>query len=422
MMPTPHPLERSLGIGWYASTAPGIGGRLKAEPEDFCVDELPLAARPAGSFLICRITKRNWETQRAVREIAKQLGISHKRISWAGTKDKRAVTSQYISIAGAAPGDIAAVRLKDISIEIAGTADTPLMLGDLAGNRFQIRIRDCDPLDLATRVRAGVATAESGVPNYFGIQRFGVIRPITHLVGRHILKREYEEAVAAYIGLACDGEPEPIREARQAFYDTRNALGALKSLPVPMQYERTMLHALIEHPGEYRQALLALPPKLRSMFVSAYQSWLFNHGLSGRCAAGVPLYEPVPGDRLLFLDGREDAVTEKNLRTAEVHIRRGRCTVAIRMPGTAAYACHGIADETIGSLLDADGITSADFGTASEFLGVKYEGAVRAIGLKTDIAAEIRDTTVELAFDLPPGHYATTVCREFMKAPPLQMI
>ncbi len=89
MMPSPYPpLEQDLGMRYYASDAPpGIGGRLRTSPPaDFVVDELPLPiADPDGPpYLICRLTKTNWELQRAVKEIAKRLGISHRRIAWAG--------------------------------------------------------------------------------------------------------------------------------------------------------------------------------------------------------------------------------------------------------------------------------------------------------------------------------------------------
>lgn len=422
MMQSPHPLERMLGMNWYAGDTPGIRGILKQVPEDFIVEEIPLPFSEEGPFLLCRLWKRNWETQRAVREIAKRLRISHKRISWAGTKDKRAVTIQYISIPDLPPEEIEAMSLKDISLEIVGRTQKPLSLGSLSGNRFRLAIRACDTEELENRVRAGVATAAEGVPNYFGIQRFGVIRPVTHLVGKHILRGDFEEAVRVYIGMAYPDEPEPTRSARAAYYDDRNAADALRSLPVQLQYERAMLHHLHGSPGDYRGAILSLPPKLRSMFVSAYQSWLFNHGLSRRCEIGTGLAEPTPGDSLLFSDGREDIITAKNIATAAVHLRRERCTIALAMPGSQPRHHQGPVDDYIGSLMEQDGIKPEHFGKVSDLLGIRFSGALRPIALRTDVAAHVAGDTVELAFTLPPGQYATTVCREFMKAPPQTMI
>ena len=102
----------------------------------------------SGPFLICRLTKKNWELQHAVKEIAKRLGISHRRIGWAGTKDRNAVTTQWISLYNVTPEQVAAVHLKDITLEPLARSNEGLSLGDLQGNRFDIVIRDPDPADL----------------------------------------------------------------------------------------------------------------------------------------------------------------------------------------------------------------------------------------------------------------------------------
>ena len=79
--------------------------------------------------------------------------------------------------------------------------------------------------------------------------------------------------------------PGSLRRSRQSvqrFSATRDPAPALHALPVQMNYERAMLHHLVERPGDYAGALQVLPPKLLSMFVSAFQSYLFNLALSRR--------------------------------------------------------------------------------------------------------------------------------------------
>ena len=100
-----------------------------------------------------------------------------------------------------------------------------------------------------------------------------------------------------------------------------------------MNYERAMLQYLYTHPGDYAGALRELPPKLLSMFVSAYQSYIFNCALSQRFDDGHTLTVPVPGDHLIFANGRTDTVTASNVTAAAMHIRRGRCSIALFMPG-----------------------------------------------------------------------------------------
>jgi tRNA pseudouridine13 synthase len=423
MKKSTFPLERDLGIQYYASDTEGIGGRLRTTAEDFIVEEIPPERKQtSGPFLICRLTKKNWELQHAVREIAKRLGISHRRIGWAGTKDRNAVTTQWISLYKVTPEQAAAVYLKDITLEPLTQSNEGLSLGDLLGNRFDIMIRDPDPIDLDGRVRSVSETAATGVPNYFGLQRFGAIRPVTHRVGEWILKGDYEQAVLTYVGMEFPGEPDEIKAIRSKFSETRDPAPALHALPVQMNYERAMLHHLAERPGDYPGALLVLPPKLLSMFVSAFQSYLFNLALSRRIDDGYALDDPQPGDRLLFSNGRTDTVTVANTAAVKIHLKRGRCTIALFMPGKEKFETKTPGEQATEALLARYRISPEDFARASVFVRTKYEGAWRPVALRAEIQSTLEEGNLRLRFALPPGHYATTVCREFMKADPVWMI
>jgi tRNA pseudouridine13 synthase len=422
MRESPYPLEQSLGISFYASSTKGIGGRLRAEAGDFTVDEVPEGPwGNSGPYLILKLTKENWEQQRLVKEMARILGISHRRISWAGTKDRRAVTSQYISVHGLEPGEVERISLPGVRLEVAGRAGHAISLGELRGNRFGIRIRDCDPYDLANRVAEVARVAAEGYPNYVGIQRFGVIRPVTHLVGERILRGDLEGAALTYLGAAFPAEPADVRDAREEFAENRNVEEALRAFPVRLTFERAMLHHMEGHPGDYAGALKALPPRLLSMFVSAFQSFLFNTLLSRRCREGIPLDEPAPGDRLLFPDGKEDRVTTENLGAAALQVKRGRARVGIFVPGSG-FPADPIGEGDPGwGLLGELGISPEDFASASRFVGAAYTGVTRPAVLTTEIENRVEGNDVLLGFFLGPGQYATTVCREFMKADPVRM-
>jgi tRNA pseudouridine13 synthase len=423
MKESPYALERELGMQYYASDTPGIAGRLRTTPEDFLVEEIPPEGKgtSAGPYLICRLTKNNWELQHAVKEIARRLSISHRRIGWAGTKDKNAVTTQLISLYKVTPEEIAAFSLKDITLEVIGHSNEQLSLGDLQGNRFDLVIRETEGDDLAGRVEAITTVVGQALPNYFGLQRFGVIRPLTHRIGELILHEDYEQAVMTYVGLAFPHESEEVRRVRTAFMETRDTAVALRELPVHMSFERSMLSYLHANPEDYAGALQQLPPKLLSMFVSAFQSYLFNCAISKRLADGHTLMDPVPGDRLIFTNGRTDAVTAANMPAVALHLARGRCNIALFMPGkdeTDAITTN----DAIRDILAEMQITADDFRKASVFVKTKFDGAWRPVALKTAIEASVQETNVRLKFTLPPGHYATTVCREYMKADPIRMI
>ena len=423
MRESPYPLERSLGISWYATATEGIGGHLRGKAEDFIVEEVPAGPwKETGQYLILRLTKRNWEQQRLVKEMAKALGISHRRISWAGTKDRNAVTSQYISIHRLEPDAVERIILPDVRLEIVGRSDRHIALGELEGNRFSIRIRDCDPSGLAGRVDEVARAAVSGFPNYVGIQRFGVTRPVTHLVGERILRGDLEGAVLTYLGATFPAEAPGVREARESYLTDRDVKEAIRRFPVRLTFERAMLHHLDGHPGDFPGALKALPPRLLSMFVSAFQSFLFNTLLSRRCGQGIPLREPAPGDRLIFPDGKEDRVTRENLGAAVLQVTRKRARIGLFVPGSGPVPGHGEESDPAHALLEELGISPGDFTFASKLVSAAYAGMTRPVALTTEISSQVEGNDLLLGFFLGPGQYATTVCREFMKADPVRMI
>lgn len=426
MKQSPYPVEQLLGMQYYVCESEGIQGLLRQEAEDFMVHEISNPVKsseePSAKYLICKMEKRNWELQRAVKEIAKILGVSHRRISWAGTKDKHAVTTQLISLYDISEAEIENLHLKDITLTPVGRTSQQLSLGELQGNRFEITIRSCSPDNLEERVSQINSCVAEGVPNYFGIQRFGVKRPVTHLVGKQILLEDYKEAVRTYVGFPSDGESEDVAAARTAYLSDNDPKAALENLPVQMRYERAILHHLAEIPEDYEGALKSVPPKLLSMFVSAYQSWLFNMGLSFRIHEGYTFSKPVPGDRIIFENGKKDIVSDINTNQAEVLIKRGRAHICLEMPGAKTIPTQSSTEQLIISLMESDGISCASFRKAGELTGMSFKGAVRRISLSTTVESEVCDDTVRLSFSLGPGQYATTICREYMKADPIRMI
>lgn len=423
MIRSPEPLEQSLGLCWYANDAPGIGGRLRDAPEDFHVEECekppPLTG---GPYLVCRLAKRNWEQNKAIRFIADRLGISHRRISFSGTKDRRAVTTQLVAFYRVDADAIRALSLPGMTLEPLGAANRALALGDLYGNRFRVVVHGCDSVEIEARCAAAREAVEKGIPNYVGLQRFGVVRPVTHLVGRLLASGDIEGAVTTYIGHACPTEAEPVRAAREAYRADRDPRAALARFPVSLRFERAMLHHLSSAPDDWPGAIRVLPPKLASMLVSAYQSHLFNRVLSARIARGVPLDRVESGDRLLFSDGRVDTATARNLGPAQQLVDRKRAAVGIAMPGSEPFVEAGETDAATRALLCGDGIDESGFGRAAALVGTPFSGAVRTVRLAAGVGVTVEEDAVSLRFALGPGRYATTVCREFMKAEPLRMV
>ncbi|MFH0966871.1 MAG: tRNA pseudouridine(13) synthase TruD [Methanobacteriota archaeon] len=424
MRKSPYPLDNTLGISWYISDLDGIGGRLRDTPEDFIVEELAPPPDPSktGSYLICRLTKKNWDQQRAIKEIANRLGMSHQRIGFAGTKDKRAVTTQYISIYKADPNVITTLHIPDITIEPVGSSDQQISLGKLLGNRFRIALTEFTPLNADIPYKSILTGLSGGVPNYFGYQRFGVQRPVTHLTGLDILRGSYEDAVKTFVSYPSVSEGPESMEGRKYYRDTGDAKESLHKIPVRLSLERALLHHLVTNPGDYGGAFHAFPRTLRSMFVSAVQSWFFNRALSMRIEEGRGLSDPGPGDRIIFPDGKSDVVSTGTVRMAAMQMKRDRCRLALFMPGSENFDPVGPDDENMAWLMQEEGITAEMFGLASTYLETRFSGALRAILLSTAINMEQCEDRIIFSFSLQPGQYATTVLREIMKADPISMI
>ncbi len=119
---------------------------IKESPEDFVVEEIPLGLEPseAGRYWVLKVRLRSWDTNAFLIELADRLRISRKRITYAGTKDKHGITTQYFCIN--APVDPGSIRIRDAEILEWFRTDRMLRLGDLVGNRFRVRISSASDL------------------------------------------------------------------------------------------------------------------------------------------------------------------------------------------------------------------------------------------------------------------------------------
>jgi len=419
--------EEVIGIVGCATNTPGIGGQIKAGPEDFVVEEIPSPPPtvPGGRFTVARVRTRNWETNRLVREMARRLAVSRRRISFAGTKDKRAVTTQLFCFE--APEDVVrSLRLADVEILETYATDRRLEIGDLLGNRFRIVVRDLavPPSEAETILAATAAQLEvlGGFPNYFGIQRFGSIRPITHVVGRHIVRGEFKEAVDAYAANPIAGEDGEAFEARQDLAASGDYGEALKAMPDVMGFEKALLNYLVRRPADYVGALQELPFNLLMMFVHGYQSYLFNRILSERMYRGLPLNEPLEGDLVLPLDkqglpdrDRPLAVEASNLEKMRRQVRDGKAFVSGALFGSDAVLAAGPMGEIERAVVAAEGLKPEDF-------VVPRMPRLSSRGTRRELVAAVRGlrwavegATATLEFELSKGCYATSLLREFMK-------
>ena len=424
--------EKNIGIETFFTNYHGIGGKLRANSEDFVVNEIYLYPKKVenGCSIIAEVSAKNWETHRLVRELSKRLRISQKRIGFAGTKDKRACSTQLMSFYNVSEADLSKIKIRDVSIKVMYRSDKSIKIGSLLGNRFEITVRNIEKTITSEQIDtvASFLIKYGGFPNFYGVQRFGIIRPITHIVGHHIIHEDFESAVMKYIANPIKGEDEEAYNLREELHLSHNFSKALQSYPDILNFEKIMLNRLVVAPDDFVGALQELPKNLLLMFVNAYQSFLFNKILSERIRTCIPLNQAVIGDiispvRKDNINNHYIRVNESNIKKVNRQIIKNKAVVTGLLLGYDSLFSKGEMGEIEQKIIEQEKIDYRDFiipkipflsskGSRRPILGMlnKIDWKLHKDTLQTDKKA------VTLKFELQKGCYATSLLREFMKS------
>ncbi len=408
---------------FYTTTAP-IEGEIKRKISDFLVKEITLEGKTLEikSFfgdekketktkwperpdekkehLILTMEKFNYDMNNAVRIISRILRVSNKRIGFAGMKDKRAISVQKISIWKPDLIVLKNFRSRYIDMRDPEWSGKRIELGDLSGNAFEIIIRNIqmEKKELKKTITDCFKQMKKGIPNFFGSQRFGGIRQVTHLVGKEFLKGNVESGVMLYLTSVAPQEEEEVKNARINLAKTRDFSQATREFPPKYRFERSIIHHLCKYPKDFAGAFRNLPKNLVYMFVHAYQSHLFNKIIEERIAQGFGV-EKIEGDVL------EDGVP------------------TIPLFGFESEFSKGLAGEIEKKVLKEEEISLQDFkvkampemsSKGSRKKMVLVPKKLKLAKIEEDEFNEGRLKAV-VSFELVKGNYATTVLCELLK-------
>ncbi|MCK4670419.1 MAG: tRNA pseudouridine(13) synthase TruD [Nanoarchaeota archaeon] len=251
--------------------------KLKHLAEDFVVEEIFEPRTREGGYTYFSVRKRNYGTLDAVRKIANALRVPARKIGFAGAKDKRAVTTQYMSVLGDFQEKLKKINISDIELKVIGTSDAPISLGVHEGNRFRVTIRNLDP-KYVEKFKKKIGRKKNIIfVNYFGEQR---VSKNNVPVGRFLLQRKFKEAV------------ELINEQEVADY-------------------------LKEHPTDYLGAIKVQPKRIISFYLHAYQSHIWNE-----CARQTKAEEiPIVGYATRFRNKRIEEIAMHILKSDHLELR-----------------------------------------------------------------------------------------------------
>lgn len=280
--PSSRNLWISIGSGEVilddlAGPSAGTNVRWKVRPEDFLVEEIvELPLRPGGPYVLYRVRKQERTTLEVQAELAARLGVPQRAVIFPALKDREAIAVQTAAVRGRGPARIRGRGFEAIRI---GEADRPLGPSDLRGNRFVVRLRELDDLEIERLPAAVAALADHGFPNYFDDQRFGSWSPEVGFIGRPLLLGQAEEVLRIYLTVPMVGDP---LEARAFKAEARRWWGNWAAMqeraPRPSNY-RSVLAFLNDHPVDWRGAVRRIPARLRALWVDAYRAWIWNKAL-----------------------------------------------------------------------------------------------------------------------------------------------
>jgi len=423
--------EKIIGIDTFFTSFEGTDGKLRLVPEDFIVKEVSNypPEKENGKFTIADVTVTNWETNRFVRDISNWLHISRQRIGFAGTKDKRAKTTRLMSFYKIPVEDLSNIKIKNVSIENIYRSDRPVKVGNLVGNKFDIIIRKIAKDIKAEHLQNVISfiNQNDGFPNFYGVQRFGIVRPITHVVGKNIVNGDFEKAVMSYIANPIKGEDEESYKLREKLQKTHDFPEALKSYPNQLNYEKAILNKLVVDSKDFVGSLKELPKNLLTMFVYAYQSYLFNKILSERIKRKLPINRAVLGDIVLpirknIIDQDGILVKDSNIDKVNIQISKKKAVVGGVLFGSDSIFSEGEMGEIEYKIIEKEKIDHRDF-IIPEIPYISSSGSRRSLlAFVKDLDFKFADDSLNdsgkllnLKFELQKGCYATSLLREFMK-------
>ncbi len=409
-------IDRSIGIEAYSTPMPSLDIKIKESVDSFIVEEVidtdSLSVSSYGRYALFRLMKEGIDTIHALEELRKEYDI---KLRVLGLKDARAVTKQYAFVevnnrySKERKGWEGVFTTEHCRLEFVGYIDRMLSKRDLVGNTFRIGMKvNCIQEIIKSTSMVSEYIERRMVANFYGYQRFGSGRAVTHLIGRAIIRREFRDAVDTLLTYTTEYECEEHIKARNMLKGLSLSKETIYSIPSSMDVERIVARALLKH-RDYIKALRSLPIEVRRLFVEAYQAYIFNRTLSKALNEGYDISRVFKDDVCFHYYGRlgEIKVAESSDEDA---------IVAVPLIGYA-FRPKGRFGVLLQDVLKEECISGKDF-YIKEMQEVSLEGGFRPapLLLLSDIEYDvIDDNSITLRFGLHKGSYATILLREIIK-------
>ncbi|MCE9565118.1 MAG: tRNA pseudouridine(13) synthase TruD [Planctomycetes bacterium] len=251
--------------------------KLKQQPEDFRVEELTAATGgDSGEFAFYRLDKTGWTTPDALSAIRRRWQIDFRRMGYGGLKDRHAVTSQFLTIFRGPKRNLSHER---ITLTHLGQRTEPYSAHDITANRFTVTLRAMSDIAVSVAATALTEVERCGVPNYFDDQRFGSVDDATAFVAKEMVLGRFEEALKLALMAPYEFDRREAKREKATLKAHWGDWPVLKA-KLPRGHARSLVDYLVSHPTDFKGAVARLKPELQGLYLSAYQSYLWNRMLA----------------------------------------------------------------------------------------------------------------------------------------------
>ena len=384
-------IDSEVGLSVYSTKFSGSKGKIKQSNEDFQVSEV-ISEKALGTISednglsVYLLTKNGIDTTHALHDIEKRYGLLLRAL---GLKDSNAVTEQFVQTKTVSRS-LEKIEGKKYSLKRIGFSKKPIAKQDMLGNKFRIKISDSTNISQFDEY--------DKILNFFGYQRFGSKRPITHLVGKAIIQKNYQKAIDFLLGYSSKYDSDENNHYRKLISERKSDSEVIDELPKSMDIEITILKSLVKS-DDQKIAIRKIPLQMRRFYVQAYQSYIYNKTLSMAFA-----YEED-----LFLPQENDVCYDRTNKLGKFQNELGQ-RLTVPLVGHSYFKKTRF-DYYIQKILEEEEILPSDF-LIKDFQEISAEGGFRNSSIQCDDFQASNDT---VEFQLSRGSYATIIIREILK-------
>jgi tRNA pseudouridine13 synthase len=382
--------------------------KLKQHPDDFRVEEQTDATpQGTGEFALYRLDKTGWTTPDALAAIRRRWQVDHRRLSYGGLKDRHAVTSQLFTIFRGPKRNLSHER---VEVTYLGQRNEPFTAADIRANRFTVVLRSMSDTAVSHAEAALREVQQAGLPNYFDDQRFGSVGAAQEFVAKEMVFGRFERALWLALAAPYEHDRADAKREKATLCELWGKWPECQA-KLPKGHARSLVSYLAAHPTDFKGAVARLRPELQGLYLSAYQSHLWNKMLSTWLTT---------------------TLGAANL--CDVELKLGRVPAPVRVPDEHRGAWDALTLPlpsarvkpdpgapwlpTIEDALKAEGLTLPELrikGMQKPFFSKGDRPAsVRPEGLSSTSAPDELNkgrAKLTLRFDLPKGSYATMLVK-----------